>query len=205
MKLFNSMGPNPRLVRMFLAEKELEIPFQEIDIMGGENRKSPYTDKNPLGQLPALELDDGSVIAETVAICEYIEEVHPSPAVIGANPAERAETRMWTRRVELNVTEPMGAGFRYSDGMAMFKDRIRVIPEAADGLKAQAQDGMARLNSMLEGKEFLTGSRFTLADIVLFSFLDFGKMIGQPVDSKNELLQAWMDRVAARPSAESSQ
>ena len=112
---------------------------------------------------------------------------------------------MWTRRVELHVTEPMGAGFRYSDGMAMFKDRIRVIPEAADGLKAQAQDGMTRLNALLEGKQFLTGDRFTLADIVLFSFLDFGAMIGQPIDPKNEVLQAWMDRVAARPSAESSQ
>ena len=117
MKLLNSMGPNPRMVRMFMIEKGIELESLEHDILGAENRKSPYTDKNPGGQMPALELDDGSVLAETVVICEYLEEVHPSPALIGTTAQERAETRMWTRRVEQKITENMYNGFRYSEGL----------------------------------------------------------------------------------------
>ncbi len=112
MKLLNSMGPNPRMVRMFMIEKGIELETLEHDILGAENRKSPYTDKNPGGQMPALELDDGSVLAETVVICEYLEELHPSPALIGTTAQERAETRMWTRRVEQKITENMYNGFR---------------------------------------------------------------------------------------------
>ena len=103
MKFYNSLGPNPRLVRMFMLEKGIEIPTEEIDIMAGENRKSPYLDKNPAGELPALELDDGRIISETIVICEYLEEENPEPPLIGATPAERAETRMWTRRIELSI------------------------------------------------------------------------------------------------------
>ena len=94
MRLLNSMGPNPRMVRIFMIEKGIELEVLEHDILAAENRKSPYTDKNPGGQMPALELDDSSVLAETVVICEYLEEVHPSPALIGTTALERAETRM---------------------------------------------------------------------------------------------------------------
>ena len=109
MKLLNSMGPNPRMVRMFMIEKGIELETLEHDILGAENRRSPYTDKNPGGQMPALELDDGSVLAETVVICEYLEELHPTPALIGTTAQERAETRMWTRRVEQKL--PGGGGW----------------------------------------------------------------------------------------------
>jgi len=204
MKFFNSLGPNPRLVRMFMAEKGIDIPTQEIDIMGGENRRPPYTDANPAGQMPALELDSGAVIAETVAICEYLEDIQPSPALIGATPEERAETRMWTWRIELNIGEPLANGFRYAEGLAMFKDRIHVIPDAADDMKAIARERLAWLDGLTQGREYLAGSRFTLADIVLYAFLDFGAGVGQPLDPGLEQLGAWFARVNERPSAEAS-
>jgi len=138
MKLYNSMGPNPHVVRMFLAEKGLDIPLEKVDLMGGENRREPFLTKNPAGQLPTLELEDGAAIAEITVICEYLEETHPNPPLIGTTPRERAETRMWVRRVDLNICEPMTSGFRYSQGLQLFQNRMRCLPEAADGLKAMA-------------------------------------------------------------------
>ena len=204
MKFYNSLGPNPRLVRLFMLEKGIEIPFEEVDIMAGANRQPPYTDKNPTGQMPSLELDDGTVIAETVPICEYLEDTHPEPVLIGSNPRERAETRMWTRRVELNITEPMGSGFRFSEGLAMFKERLHVIPQAADDFKEIARENLQRLDGWLEGRDFVAGDRFTLADIVLYAFADFGAGVGQPLDPALKRVQSWFERVAARPSAEAS-
>lgn len=204
MKLYNSLGPNPRLVRMFMLEKGIEIPAVEIDIMAGENRRPPYTDANPSGQMPSLELDDGSVIAETVAICEYLEDIQSSPVLIGSTPNERAETRMWVWRVELNVAEPMANGFRYAEGLPMFKDRVHVIPQAADDLKATAREKLAWLDGLMAGKDFLAGDRFTLADIILYCFVDFAAGVGQPRDPALENLEAWFARVNARPSAEAS-
>jgi glutathione S-transferase len=204
MKFYDSLGPNPRLVRLFLAEKGIDIPKVQVDLMGGENRRPPYTEKNPAGQLPALELDDGTILAETVAICEYLEELHPSPALIGSNPRERARTRMWTRRVELWITEPLTAGFRYAEGLALFKSRMRTIPQAADDLKATAQDGLQRLDGLIGGRDFLAGDRLSLADLVLYAFLDFGVGVGQPLDPSHANVARWFARMSARPSAEAS-
>jgi glutathione S-transferase len=206
MKFFNSIGPNPRLVRMFAAEKGIPLSETvEVDLMGGENRRLPYTDRNPAGQLPALELDDGTTLAETVAICEYLEELHPEKPLIGGTPEERAVTRMWTRRVEFKVNNPLADGFRFAEGLPLFKDRIRVLPEAADGLKAVARDGMAWFDAQLADREFIAGDRFSLADIALFAFLDFGANVGQPVDPGLTHLNAWLERVRSRPSAAASQ
>src|ERR1041384_7737802 len=108
---------------MFLLEKGLALPGAQVESLGAENRRPPYTDRNPGGQVPALELDDGRVIAETVAIFEYLEEKHPRPPLIGATPEERAETRMWQRRVELNVTEHLYNGFRFAEGLEIFRPR----------------------------------------------------------------------------------
>lgn len=204
MQLYNSLGPNPRVVRMFLEEKGLEIPFNEIDLRAAENRQEPYLSKNPSGQLPALELDDGSVIAEITAICEYFEESHPAPPLIGSTAEEKAETRMWVRRCDLNVCEPMANGFRFAEGLELFQNRMRCLPEAAAGLKASAQDKLVWLDGLLEGKQWLAGTRFTLADILLYSFLDFGASVGQPLNPELTHLGAWFDRVAARRTAESS-
>ena len=150
MKLYNSVGPNPRMVRMFMAEKGFDVPKVEVDLRGGENRREPYLKVNPAGQCPALELDDGTVLAEITAICEYVDEKKKdTPSLIGDTPEERAKTRMWTRRIDLNIAEPALNGFRFSQGLKLFENRIRCIPEAADGLKATAQDKLKWLDGLM--------------------------------------------------------
>jgi glutathione S-transferase len=200
-KLYTSIGPNPRAVRMFIAEKGIDVPLVQVDLMGGENRRAEYMQKNPAGQLPCLELDDGTHLAEITAICEYLEEKHPQPPLIGATPEERAETRMWVRRIDLNILEPLANGFRYAEGLPLFEDRIHVIPHAADDLKAIAQERLAWLDELASGRDWICGDRFTLADITLFAFLDFGRAVGQTVDPKCGWVTGWFERVAKRPSA----
>lgn len=201
MKFINSVGPNPRVVRMFLAEKGVEIPTEDIDIRAGLNRQAEYLAKNPSGTAPALELDSGDYLAEITAICEYIEDKHPTPALVGATAEEKAVTRMWTRRIDLGVCEPLANGFRYSQGIKMFQDRMRCIPEAADGLKALAQDKIDWLDGQLAGRDFIAGDKVSMADILFFCFLDFGAQIGQPINEDNKNIVAWHARMAARPSA----
>jgi glutathione S-transferase len=201
-KFYNSLGPNPKLVRMFAAEKGFRFPeVVEVDLLSGANRKEPYLKVNPAGQLPALELDDGRVIAETIAICEYLEEISPRPALIGSDAAERAETRMWVRRVEWKIIQPLADGFRFAEGLPLFKNRIRTVPEAAPGLKAIAKDGLAWLDGQMAGRDSVVPKRFTLADVALFAFLEFGATVGQGIDPALTNLNAWFDRTKARPSA----
>jgi len=201
MLLYNSIGPNPRVVRMFMAERGIDIPKVEIDLRGGENRREPFLAKNPAGQLPALELDNGTVLAELTAICEYLDEIAPGPSLIGATPEQRAETRMWTRRIDLNIIEPMANGFRYSDGLKMFQSRIHCIPQAGDDLKQIAQEKLTWLDGLMAGKVFLCGGRLTLADILLFCFLDFFDGVRQPINQANQNIVAWHGRMKARPAA----
>ena len=201
MKLYDSIGPNPRIVRIFLAEKGLEMPKQWVDLRGGENRKAEHLARNPHGQMPTLELDDGSYLAEITAICEYLEEIKPEPAMIGSTPKERAECRMWTRRVDLNICEPLANGYRFGEALRFFEKRIPVVPEAAPGLKMIAANRLAWLDGqMADGREYLCGKRFTLADILLFCWLDFGALVSQQIDPANTHVKAWFDRVAERPS-----
>jgi glutathione S-transferase len=200
MKFYNSIGPNPRVVRMFMAEKGIEIPREDVDLLKGDNRREPYLQKNSAGQMPALELDSGHCVTEITAICEYLEDIHPNPPLIGANPEQKAEARKWTRRIDLNICEPMANGFRFSQGLPLFKDRILTVPEAADGLKRMAQDRLKWLNGEMAGKDFVCGKRFTLADIMLYVFLDFGNTVGQPLNPEFANINAWFKRVAERPS-----
>ena len=139
MKLYESLGPNPRTVRMFLAEKGVEIPRVKVDIVKAENRAAPYLGVNPTGQTPALELDDGRVITEITAICEYLEEVYPTPSLFGATPEQRAETRMWTRRIDLNILEPLLNGYRYGEGVSFFEGRMKLIPHPETWRKRASQ------------------------------------------------------------------
>jgi glutathione S-transferase len=202
MKFYNSVGPNPRMVRMFMAEKGIDVPKVEVDLRGGENRREPYTKLNPSGQMPALELDDGTVLAEITAICEYLDEKKKdTPSLIGDTPEERAKTRMWARRIDLNIVEPAANGFRFSEGLKLFQNRIRCIPEAADGLKATARDKLAWLNGLMGSNPFVCGAKLTMADILLFAFVDFMKQVGQPLDPANANLATWYERMKARPSA----
>jgi len=201
MKLYDSIGPNPRIVRMFMAEKGIDMPKQTVDLRGGENRQDAHLKRNPHGQMPTLELDDGSHLSEITAICEYLEEKQPSPAIIGATPEERAECRMWTRRVDLNICEPLANGYRFGEGLKFFEKRIPVAAEASPGLKKIAANRLQWLNEQLaDGRDYLCGKRFTLADIHLYCFLDFGAMVGQPLDAANANIAAWFARVGERPS-----
>ena len=202
MLLYNSIGPNPKVVRMFMAERGIDLPRVEVDIRAGENRREPYLAKNPAGQCPALQLDDGTILAEITSICEYLDEKYPGPSLIGATPEQRAETRMWTRRVDLNIVEPMANGLRFSDGLKMFKDRVHCIPAAADDLKQTAQENLSWLDGLMGGKQFICGERLTLADILLFAFVDFFAGIRQPISPDNKNIVAWHARMKSRPSAE---
>lgn len=203
MKLYNSVGPNPHVVRMFAAEKGLSLPMVEIDLMGGENRQPTYQGTvNPAGQTPALVLGDGQVITEITVICEYLEEKHPTPVLIGASPEQRAETRMWTRRIDLNICEPLTTGFRASEGRGLFTPRMKLVGlEGAAELKAIAKDRILWLDGLMGDNEFVCGDRFSLADILLFVFLGFGAQVAQPIPDDASWIKAWFARVAARPSA----
>lgn len=220
MKLINSFGPNPRMVRMFMLEKNITLPFDHVDILTGENRQSDYLQKNPVGQTPSLQLDDGHVIAETVAICEYLEEVHPAsarvgfdsifddghptPSLIGTTAVERAEARMALRRVELNACEYLYNAFRFGAGLGLFKDRVRCLPDAVKGLEAKGGDGLKLADSLLKGKSYLCGDRLTIADLVLYCCVDFCASAGYQVDPNLTNLHAWLERMGSRPSAKAS-
>ena len=203
MKLYNSIGPNPHVVRMFMAEKGIDLPKVDVDIRGGDNRKPPYNDKvNVAGQTPALELEDGSTITEITVICEYLEEKHPTPSLIGATPEERAETRKWTRRIDLNICEPLANGFRAAEGRPMFEPRMKLVgAEGAAELKAIARDRILWLDGQIAGRDWIVPNRFSLADILLYCFLTFGAVVGQPIPDEAANIKAWHARVAARPSA----
>ena len=201
MKLYTSIGPNPHVVRMFMAEAGIELPEEKVDILKAVNREDEYLSKNPSGQSPCLELDDGSHIAEITAICEYLADKQGGSPLIGSTPEERGETRMWTRRVDLNICEPLASGFRYGEGLKMFQSRMRCLPEASDGLKAIAQDKIAWLDGLMDGRQFLCGDRISLADILLYCFLAFGKQVGQDIAPENKNMTAWFERMKARPTS----
>jgi glutathione S-transferase len=200
MKFYNSIGPNPRVVRMFMAEKGITIPSQDVDLMKGDNRAADHLKRNPHGQMPALELDDGSFLSEITAICEYLEDKNPKPALIGSTPEEKAQTRMWTRRIDLNICEPLANGFRFSQGLALFQSRVVTVPEAADGLKKIAQDRIKWLDGQLAGKQYVVGNRLSLADVLLYCFLDFGGQVGQPLNPEFKNVADWFNRMKDRPS-----
>ncbi|SEI45380.1 glutathione S-transferase family protein [Nitrosomonas eutropha] len=204
MLIYDAHSPAPRCLRMFLLEKRLQLPAVTIDVMTGENRQSTYLAINPTGQTPALRLDDGSMLTEAVAIAEYLEERYPSPSLVGNSPEQRAQTRQWWRRVELNITEFIHNAYHYAEGLARFESRIPVVPEAADGMKRVAQDRLNWLDGMFGTGPYLCGERFTAADIWLYVWLDFGQSVNQLFDRNLPNINPWFERIAARPSAELS-
>ena len=201
MKFYNSLGPNPHVVRMFAAERGITLDPVEVDIMAAENRQGPYLEKNPAGQLPCPQLDNGEHLCEITAICEYLDESNPGESLLGSSPEARAETRMWTRRIDLNICEPLGNGFRFGEGLALFKDRITTLPEASEGMKRIAAEKIGWLDGLMDGREFVCGDRISLADVLLYCFLAFGKTVGQPFAESNKNISAWFERMAGRESA----
>jgi glutathione S-transferase len=201
MLIYDAHSPAPRCLRMFLLEKGLHIPGVTVDVFSGENRQQAFLDVNPAGQTPALRLDNGNTLSEAVAIAEYLEELHPTPALIGRTPEERAQTRQWWRRVELNITEFIHNAYHYAEGLERFTPRIPVVAESAEGLKRVAQDRLCWLDSMLGSGPYLCGERFSAADIWLYVWLDFAETVNQPFDHALPRIGPWFERIAGRSAA----
>ena len=203
MKLHSSLGPNPRLVRMFLIEKGIAVERVHFDIVAGENRGSAeLTAKNPLQTLPVLELDDGSLLTESWPICEYLEEVQPEPNLIGRTPLERAEVRRWVRWFDQDVVVPMTMGFRGGAGRPMFEPRMSVVtPAAAAELSAMADAKFVWLDGQLGSRDHLALDRFTLADLLVFCFINFGLTVGWKLPEGTANLARLVALIGKRPSA----
>ena len=204
MLVYDAQSPAPRCLRMFLLEKGLRLPAETVDVFAGENRQPRFLQVNPAGQTPALRCDAGSTLGEAVAIAEYLEELQPMPALIGNSPLQRAQTRQWWRRIELNITEFIHNAYHYAEGLERFETRIPVAPNAASDLKRIAQDRLHWVDGMFGSGPFLCGERFSAADIWLYVWLDFAQSVKQPFDLSLPNIGPWFERVAARPSAASS-
>ncbi|MGK9450869.1 glutathione S-transferase family protein [Igneacidithiobacillus siniensis] len=204
MLLYHGARPNPRAVRMFMLEKGMSIPMRDLDIDKGENREPEFVARNPSGQVPVLELDDGFWLAESGAIFQYLEEIHPEPALIGSTAQERAETRMWQRRVERRITEPLYAAFHYGKGLSMYQERMVVLPECVPSLVKLMHDGMRWLDSVMTERSTIVPQRFTVADIVLYTAVDFGDGVGLGIPEDLNTLRNWRTEISWRPSAKTS-
>ncbi|MEM6496952.1 MAG: glutathione S-transferase family protein [Pseudomonadota bacterium] len=208
MKLYDfALAPNPRRVRMFLAEKGIEVPTEQINTREAQQFSDEFQKINPRGTVPALVLDDGTAITESVSICRYFEDVHPEPNLFGANATERAVVDMWNRRTEIECYAPAADVVRNS--LEMFKDRaIAGLPSGVPQLPGLVERGRAsyarfldRLDPELGNRQFLAGDNFSIADITAFIALDFAKRgeLEVPADASN--IQRWQSEIAARPSA----
>lgn len=202
MKLYNAAmpAPNPRRVRIFLAEKGVSVPLVEVAIMKREHKSPEHIARNSLGQVPTLELDDGTMISETVAICRYIEGIHPNPPLFGRNPLEQAQVEMWIRRIEFQVMTPVGMFWRHAHP---FTAQV-VVPqykEFGESNRAHYERMLGWLDQELAGKNFIVGKDYTMADICALSTVDFADWIGLKVPDSVSNLKAWHARVSERPSA----
>jgi glutathione S-transferase len=199
-KLYDSkLAPNPRRVRIFLAEKGIEVPLVNVDIARAENRQPPFLAKNPLGGLPVLELDDGTCLAETVAICRYFEESQPEPPLMGVGPQGRALVEMWNRRMELELFVPIAQVFRNTH--EFFKGRIEQVPAWGEACRRVAEKRLEWLDQELASREFVAGDRYTIADITALCGIDFGRITKTSIQPGQKNLERWHERVSARPSA----
>jgi glutathione S-transferase len=200
MKLYSSVGPNPRVVRMFMAERGVELETVDVDIISGENLTDDFKQLNPGAQSPCLVLASGLVLAEITTVCNYLDDVSIGDSLMGETPEQKAETRMWNRRLDLRILEPMSLAFRSAEAIGLFENRCHVFPHDADYLKATVQENWVWLDGLMAGKDYICGDRFTLADIQLYCFADFGATIGQGIPAELANLQAWFARIGSRDS-----
>ncbi len=201
MKLFDGgRAPNPRRVRVFLAEKGLSVPLVPVDMGAMEHRREAVSSRNPLQRLPVLELDDGTILTESVAICRYFEEVQPEPPLFGTGAVGKARVEMWQRRVELNLFNAVAAAFRHLHP-AMKEWEVPQIPAWGEANKPKAVEFLRFLDGELDGREFIAGGSYTIADITGLIAIDFMKpaRIAVPEGCGNVL--RWYRQVSTRPSA----
>jgi glutathione S-transferase len=200
MKIYDyKLAPNPRRVRVFLAEKGLKVPLEEIDIMKGVNRQPPFLAKNPLGGIPVLELDDGRLLTESVAICRYFEVLHPEPALFGTGAFEMATVEMWNRRIELALFVPVGMVWAHLHELT--KTRIKQIPEVGEQSRKVVEARYRWLDEELANRPFLAGEKYSIADITLLIVIDFAKFNNISIQPDQKNLARWHQSVSSRPSA----
>ena len=193
-------APNPRRVRIFLAEKGINLPETNVNMMKREHKSPEFRAKNSMGQIPTLELDDGTCISETVAICRYFEETHPAPPMFGTTAVEKATVDMWVRRVEFTVMTPVGMFWRHAHPRTAAL--LTQFTDFGESNKATYQGAQKYLDRELADRPFVTGETYSMADICLLTTVDFAGWIGLPLEDEFANLKAWHARVSARPSAE---
>ena len=196
----DTRAPNPRRVRMFLAEKNVAYETIEVSIASSANLAPEFRKKNPLSLLPVLELPDGRVLRESMAICRYLEEQHPEPNLFGGDPWERAVIEQWNRHAELELLLPISLVFRNTH--KFWAGRIKQAPEAGPVFKEIVAHRFDWLDGELAQRPYFAGDRFTVADITALCGIDFGKVVDIRIDAKaHPHLAAWHERVSARPSS----
>ncbi|AFT80011.1 glutathione S-transferase [Alteromonas macleodii str. 'Black Sea 11'] len=200
MKIYETKtAPNPRRVRMFLAEKGIDVDYVQVDIQKGENLSPQMRAKNPLGKIPILELDDGTCIAETDAICTYFEAIQPEPPLMGTTPIEKATISMWQRQVEFAFMMQVGMCFQHTTGY--FKDRMTPVPEFGKEAGINAAKYLNILERRLGEKEFIAGNAFSIADITALCAMDFARVVKIRMTDEHVNLARWYEAVSNRASA----
>jgi len=201
MKIYDFVGaPNPKKLRVYLAEKGIKVPYEPVNIVTGENRAPEFLQKNPLGGLPVLELDDGSYLTESLAIMEYFEELHPTPPMIGATPLERARVRELERIAELGVLTRVGTIFQNTH--PFMAGRFKQSADAAETARTQLAASLKALNARIDGRPFVAGARPTIADCTLLAALEFAEFAQVPIDPGCSNVLRWYADYKKRPSAQ---
>jgi glutathione S-transferase len=201
MKLYNhSVAPNPRRVRIFAAEKGVELKLEEVDILAGQSRTPEFLAINASGAVPVLELDDGSHLSESVAICRYLEGLHPEPNLLGHDLREQADIERWNRRMELELFAAIGRTIQNTS--AIFQGRFKQFQEYGEAQRAVAYERLERMDRELNGHQFVVGDRFTIADITALVAIDIGARLANiKIPPGLSHLSQWHDTVSRRPSA----
>lgn len=192
-------APNARRVRAFVAEKGVHIEFVAVDLLAGEQHTAAFLARNPRAEVPVLELDDGTCIAESVAICRYLERMYPEPRLLGVDARDEARVEMWNRRVELGLFRHVADYFQHT--LPFFAGRVRQVPAYAETSRAAAREWLAWLDPQLEDWRYLAGERYSIADITLHVALDLGTPTLFQVDRQLPNLQRWLADVSERPGA----
>ncbi len=201
MKLYNHpVAPSPRRVRMFAAEKEINLQLEEVDLLAGQGRTPEFLAKNASGAVPVLELDDGSYLPESVAICRYLEGLRPEPNLFGRDLREQVQIEMWNRRMEFELLATVGHAVVNTN--PMFRGVFPQFPDYGEAQRAVVHQRLERMNNELRASEFIAGSRFTIADITALVAIDVAGAVGNiQIDPRLENLTRWHKVVSSRPSA----
>jgi glutathione S-transferase len=201
MKLYDGgRAPNPRRVKVFLAEKGIAVPTEQVDLGKLAHKSAAYTAVNPLQRVPALELDDGTIISESIAICRYFERLHPEPPLFGTDAKDAALIEMWERRIEFHLLAPISHVFRNSHP-AMKEMEVPQVPAWAEANKPRVMDFLELLDRELKSRRYIAGDRYSVADITGMISVDFLKPAKLTVPETMTNLKRWHEEVSARPSA----